>query len=152
SVGCYAVLLVPKRAVAEGDWPRGAGAAWESLAPRQFLDRRDASGGDPPLPPVELQCDEISGRSHSRITRMGAPALLGDDEVLRGPVWAEIGVEDERGVLKHSVTAEQIDRGVLVGRSSRCQVGLNTDDTISRVHVLIVRIGQDVWAIDTAST
>jgi FHA domain-containing protein len=154
SIGCYAVLFVPKMAVAGGDWPSDARSAWNALAPRQFVDRRDAPppGAEPRQAPAWSREASVSARSISRITRVGAPALLGTEAVLRGPVWAELAIEDDDGVAKHKLSAEQIDRGVLLGRSSRCQVGLDTDDTLSRVHVLVVRVGDDVWAIDTAST
>ena len=154
TVGCYAVLFVPKNAVAGGDWPADAKSAWNALAPRQFIDRRDAPppGEEPRRAPSWNRELSVSARSISRITRVGAPALLGAEAVLRGPVWAELAVEDDAGMAKHKLSVEQVDRGVLLGRSSRCQVGLNTDDTLSRVHILVVRIGEDVWAIDTAST
>ena len=44
-----------------------------------------------------------------------------------------------------------LERGVLVGRYERCQLGAS-DDKMSRVHLLIIRDGQLTWAIDTAST
>src|SRR5262249_28460140 len=140
SVGCYQVLFVP---IGATSWPDNASAAWAGLAPRQFLDRRDAPApGErtPPRAPSWNREPSVSARSISRITRVGAPALLGSEAVLRGPVWAELAVEDDAGVAKHKLSAEQVDRGVLLGRSSRCQVGLRTDDTLSRVHVLVVRV------------
>lgn len=153
SIGCYAVLFVPRNAVADGKWPTDAKTAWNALAPRQFVDRRDAPPpGEQRRAPEWNREASVSARSISRITRVGAPALLGAEAVLRGPVWAELAVEDDAGMAKHKLSAEQVDRGVLLGRSSRCQVGLHTDDTLSRVHVLVVRVGDEVWAIDTAST
>jgi len=154
TVGSYVVMFVPKRAVGAGIWPDTASAGWDALVPRQFLDRRDAPppGERTPRAPSWSREDSVAARSISRVTRVGAPALLGAEAVLRGPVWAELAVEDDAGVAKHKLSAEQVDRGVLLGRSSRCQVGLDTDDTLSRVHILVVRVGDEVWAIDTAST
>jgi hypothetical protein len=154
TVGGYVAMFVPIAAVGGGNWPDTASAAWNALLPRQFLDRRDAPppGESTPRAPSWNREDSVAARSISRVTRVGAPALLGAEAVLRGPVWAELAVEDDAGVAKHKLSAEQVDRGVLLGRSSRCQVGLDTDDTLSRVHILVVRVGDEVWAIDTAST
>ena len=47
---------------------------------------------------------------------------------------------------------EALERGILIGRYERC---LNLGEelsTLSRVHLLIPKIGLDVMAIDTAST
>ena len=43
----------------------------------------------------------------------------------------------------------------MLGRYSRCDTAGATSlslEKISRVHLLVVRIGDDLWAIDTAST
>jgi pSer/pThr/pTyr-binding forkhead associated (FHA) protein len=47
-----------------------------------------------------------------------------------------------------------LDRGILFGRYDRCDVGLlgAMDSRLSRVHMMIVRHGDSVLAIDNAST
>ena len=43
----------------------------------------------------------------------------------------------------------------MLGRYSRCDTAGATSlslEKISRVHLLVVRVGDDLWAIDTAST
>jgi pSer/pThr/pTyr-binding forkhead associated (FHA) protein len=152
TVGRYVLLFLPPKLLSGDGWPKSAADGWEALPPRQFIDRKTAAQPVPgPVAPAERRLGDMHERGISRITRVQAPAMLGA-EAVRGPVWAEIAVEDAAGVATHPVSAEQIDRGVLVGRSSRCQVGVAADDSVSRVHLLIVRIGREVWAIDTAST
>ncbi|PIE18043.1 MAG: hypothetical protein CSA65_06315 [Proteobacteria bacterium] len=44
-------------------------------------------------------------------------------------------------------------RGVLLGRFRRCNgASILTDDCISRVHLLIVEVGEHLYTIDTGST
>ena len=145
TVGEYALLFVPAARFGGGPWPEGGEAAWQALPPRQFIERRGATTVGPRLALVKLE------KGVSRITRLDAPSILGVDQP-EGPAWAEIIVRDPSGAVRHHVSTEQISRGVLLGRSSRCQIGHDVDGLISRVHLLLVRIGPEVWAIDTAST
>jgi hypothetical protein len=145
TVGEYALLFVPAARFGGGPWPKAAEAAWKALPERQFIERRGVTSIGPRLHLVKLE------KGVSRITRMDAPSILGVDKPV-GPAWAEVIVRDPGGVVRHEVSTEQISRGVLLGRSTRCQIGHDVDGLISRVHVLLVRIGPEVWAIDTAST
>jgi hypothetical protein len=54
-------------------------------------------------------------------------------------------------IESYPVHAADIDEGVLVGRYERCAFGAE-DERLSRVHMLVVRDGGVLWAIDTAST
>jgi len=145
TVGEYALLFVPAARFSVGSWPRAGEEAWRALPPREFIERRGATSVGPRLAHVKL------AKGVSRITRLDAPSILGVDPP-EGPAWAEIIVRDPSGGVRHHVSTEQISRGVLLGRSSRCQIGHDVDGLISRVHLLLVRIGPEVWAIDTAST
>jgi hypothetical protein len=145
TVGEYALLFVPAAKFAGAPWPRGGEEAWRALPRREFIERRGATSVGPRLAQVKL------AKGTSRITRLDAPSMLGVDPP-EGPAWAEIIVRDATGGVRHRVSTEQISRGVLLGRSSRCQIGHDVDGLISRVHLLVVRLGAEVWAIDTAST
>jgi hypothetical protein len=145
TVGEYAMLFVPAAKFAGAPWPRGGEEAWRALPRREFIERRGATSVGPRVAHVKLE------KGVSRITRLDAPSMLGVDPP-EGPAWAEIIVRDDTGGVRHRVSTEQISRGVLLGRSSRCQIGHDVDGLISRVHLLVVRIGAEVWAIDTAST
>ena len=145
TVGEYAILFVPAARFAGAPWPSGGEPAWHALPRREFIERRGATSVGPRLPVIKL------AKGSSRITRLDAPSMLGVDPPV-GPTWAEIVVRDPSGGVRHHVSTDQISRGVLLGRSSRCQIGHDVDGLISRVHLLVVRIGAEVWAIDTAST
>jgi hypothetical protein len=149
SVGEYAVLFVPAARFTGGPWPADGEAAWRALPRREFIERRGATMASPAPARVRLE------KGISRITRVDAPRMLGDEAPAAqaaGPPWAEVTVVDRDGAVRHRVSTEQIARGVLLGRSSRCQIGHDVDGLVSRVHLLIVRIGAEVWALDTAST
>jgi hypothetical protein len=46
---------------------------------------------------------------------------------------------------------DDLERGVLIGRYMRCQLGSDAD-CMSRIHLFVVADGDEVWAVDTAST
>ena len=56
-------------------------------------------------------------------------------------------VRTDTGVLRRPVGRSALERGVLVGRYSRCDVGVRAqeDSRLSRVHLLIVRDGDEVF-------
>ncbi|MCK5689952.1 FHA domain-containing protein, partial [Myxococcota bacterium] len=59
------------------------------------------------------------------------------------------------GSIALPVTAEQLDRGLLLGRYDRCDISefqFLRNDSVSRVHLLIIREGDTILAIDTSST
>jgi hypothetical protein len=139
----YAVWFVPAGAALAG----GAEAAWEALPPRTFLDRRTPAAPRTPAPtPV---CED--GSEISRVTRLAPPLLFGEgDEPEIG--WGELRVACGAHRDCRTVSAERLEQGVLIGRYHRCGLQIAGFDRISRVHLLLVRIGAEVWAIDTAST
>lgn len=71
------------------------------------------------------------------------------EEVPFGMVTLACGV-DESTVM---VSGRALDEGFILGRYDRCEVGgPEADESLSRVHLLIVREGSSVLSIDTAST
>ncbi len=52
----------------------------------------------------------------------------------------------------HAVTSDQLERGILVGRDDRCSHGGVEEGNLSRVHLVLLSVDDEVWAIDTAST
>jgi hypothetical protein len=69
----------------------------------------------------------------------------------RGAAVAEVELRGATGSEQFTVHEAEIERGLLVGRYERCQVETQ-DDKISRVHLLVIRDGDEVWAVDTASS
>jgi pSer/pThr/pTyr-binding forkhead associated (FHA) protein len=155
SIGGYALWFVPCQGPGAPPWGRRAEEAWSTLAPRSFLDRRPPGEGLPgaPMPaprparPRAAIHDEITS-----VTHLGPPLLLddGDDPEI---AWGTLRLSDGTRREKRAISAERLERGVLLGRYGRCSILLATpENTVSRVHALLVRLGAEVWIIDTAST
>jgi hypothetical protein len=101
----------------------------------------------PPPAPKRREDQEVS-----HITAIGAPLVLGDHETIEIG-WGALRIEHGPRRRQHQVSAERLDRGILIGRYDRCGIEIdNAQRGISRVHALLVKIGGEVWAIDTAST
>jgi hypothetical protein len=146
AVGEYALLFVPSRGPAEPSWPREAGEAWEALPARRFIDRRA-----PTAPQRHFGWRWWSGRYPSEVSREGPPRTLsesGEGEV----AWAELRLSLGPVEETYRFSRDMLGHGVLVGRYERCGVALGVCRLVSRVHLLLVRVGEDVLAIDTASS
>jgi hypothetical protein len=52
----------------------------------------------------------------------------------------------------HAVWSDQLERGILIGRDDRCSTGGFDEGNLSRVHLVLLSVDDEVWAIDTAST
>jgi FHA domain len=150
AVAGYAVWFVPMSAALAKSLPDHAFDAFDALPPRVFLDRRSPSPERPssPWPPRGVAGDDTC----SFVTTVAPALLLGDDDAPE-VAWGVLRLE--RGPLRQErgVSAERLERGILVGRYERCGLLLSDDrGEVSRVHVLLVRIGAEVWALHTAST
>ena len=135
--------------------PVRADEAWSALAPRTFLDRRAPEDG---VRPALVSSPSRSPRPRglhgeiTTITRVTAPLLLGDDD---DPeiAWGTLTLDSGARRVRRAVSAERLEQGVLLGRYGRCSLLIETpDNTVSRVHALLLRLGLEVWIIDTAST
>lgn len=144
----YALWLLPVR----GPLPRDPEAAWEALPPRSFIERRSASSSAPPPPSQpSLRKARRGGANISRVTSLAPPLLLGEgDEPEIG--WGELRLAADGERERRLVSAERLGQGVLIGRYERCGLVVRASDRLSRVHLMLVRIGVGVWAVDTAST
>jgi hypothetical protein len=139
----YALWFIP----AGTDLRGSAEAAWEALPPRTFLDRRTPAAPRAAAPlPSRDDGDEVS-----RVTRLAPPLLFGDGEEPEIG-WGELRVSCGAHRERRAVSAERLEQGVLIGRYQRCGLQIAGFDRVSRVHLLLVRLGAAVWAIDTAST
>ena len=145
SLGRYQILFVPLDAVA---WANDAEGAWALLPHRRFASARVASD----------RVRSIDPNRDSTVTHtlppivFGAEPMTGSDGLSCGCATGRVVVELPDGRTERWVSDEQLDRGLLFGRYDRCQLALDGDDALSRVHLLVVRIEGRIWAIDTAST
>ncbi|EYF08351.1 FHA domain-containing protein [Chondromyces apiculatus] len=153
SVHGYGIWLVP--ADLSAGWSGRAQDTWEALPGRVFVDRRPPGRGT--QAPGEASARFSPGSTPhnaeeiSHVTGVGAPLVLGDpDSIEIG--WGTLRLSHRGRRLRHEVSAERLERGVLIGRYERCGLEIKAEPEISRVHALLVKIGADVWAIDAAST
>ena len=96
----------------------------------------------------------------SRITLMPRLVMVGEPlpprlgRLASGGKW-RITLEREGRSAMMSLSEEDLAGGVLIGRSEKCHsetLRRITDSNTSRVHVLILREGEQVFAYDLAST
>ncbi|HEX5751832.1 MAG TPA: FHA domain-containing protein [Archangium sp.] len=149
AVGPYALLFLPLQGHGEAPWPARAEEAWRALPARRFLDQRSAGAAAPP----RTGRRRLDGRPYqTEISPLGALLTLSEPGEPESP-WAELRLEWEGRVERHFLSREHLGQGVLLGRYERCGIRLSQGlGALSRVHLLLVRLGEEVLAIDTAST
>ncbi len=156
SIGQFALWFLP---CGPGrTWPARGGEAWKALPPRSFVDRRSPVSPDKRMGMRALQRaaerDALEAAERTWVTSYGPPLLLGgggEDEP--EIAWGTIRLQSGTAKARRNVSAERLEQGILVGRYERCGLSLGQIDiNVSRVHLLLVRIGADVWAIDTGSS
>lgn len=148
AVGPYALLFVPTRGPAGAPWPARAEEAWRALPPRQFIDRR-TPGAVRRRHSKRLRLD--GQEYHTQVTGLGPLLMLGEDERPEA-AWGELRLERGPRVETHRISLARLEQGVLLGRYERCGIPLAELHSLSRVHLLLVWMGEEVLAIDTAST
>jgi hypothetical protein len=128
------------------DRPADPRAAWAALPPRRYVDAPHARA------PRE---EEDSGRAITIVSRVSAPSplrrALGDE----GNPIGELRVTSHDRVCRITLGPKAAREGVLIGRYDRCDtnaVGLLQDDRVSRVHLLVIELEGQLFAVDTAST
>lgn len=145
----YALLFVPVRGPTEPVWPERAEEAWEALPPRHFIDQR-APTADRRWQSRHLRPD--GQEYHTKVTRVGPLMLLRGHERPEA-AWGSLRLVGAEHAEEHHISLARLEQGVLLGRYERCGIPLASEvSSLSRVHLLLVRMGGDVLAIDTAST
>jgi hypothetical protein len=66
--------------------------------------------------------------------------------------WGRVRLVGDSQTVEFPMSREQLARGVLIGRYGRCGIALGMLTTLSRVHLMLVLLGEELLAIDTAST
>lgn len=149
AVGEYALLFVPTSGASASSWPARAEQAWKALPPRHFVDQRTPTESRFRHSKRPLRPD--GQEYHTRITRVGPLLMLGENERPED-AWASLRLVVERKSEEHRISLSRLEQGVLLGRYERCGIPLAELDHVSRVHLLLVRMGEHVLAIDTVST
>ncbi|HEX4385694.1 MAG TPA: hypothetical protein VH083_22190 [Myxococcales bacterium] len=126
-VASYVVLLLPTGPQAK-PWTRDADETWRSFAPR------DQEILPPPQPLKSRAAPAPNAVRLATITIQSNSPQAGDL------------------TSTHAVWSDQLERGILVGRDDRCSHGGLEEGNLSRVHLVLLSVDDEVWAIDTAST
>ncbi len=148
-LGGYTLFLMP--AVSSIDWAT-AELAWASI-PATKLNDIQTIGQDQPLPSLIVE------REVTNVVFFEGPAelekqstSLADDEDLSLSAFAKMEVQQDGETFVYPLSLEMLQRGILIGRYDRCQVGQGSGETVSRVHaLLLVDAGGQIQLIDTAS-
>lgn len=151
--GEYAIFIM-----VTGDrtpWPERGEDAWECLPERVYLDERLGQGTG--SHGYRARAAAARGKHGGRRTfiQQTLGPLTTEHDLLRGDEES-LGELRVRTSVRRSVFElgpEAAREGVLLGRYHRCErSGVLADARISRVHVLLIEIADQLWAIDVAST
>ena len=140
------------------DWPEDAEAGWACIPERVYLLEEEAEPdrwrrGRPSLKQKKA-ADDAKRITHVQAMRGPTRAksrLLSSGELPIGNL--RVSTSKASQILIIGLVAAK--RGILLGRYDRCDThgaAVLTDNNISRVHLLVLGIGEHLYAIDTAST
>ncbi len=130
------------------DWPRSAADAWAQIPERVYHDELlhvpDASAVKP-----RVSLD----RSNTVVTRIPGPRELAASLVDRDDIAGELILEGPISRRTVRIGDRALCHGVLVGRYARCDLArTDEDNSLSRVHALLLHLDDELLLIDTAST
>ncbi len=146
-LGTYALLFVPLPRETES-WPETPEQA-EAIRPRTVVRDLRSEGG------AGLTGAGVDEGPSVRIVPGASVLGAAADQPRDGEVVATLAIGGPAGETVYALGASQLERGVLVGRYARCDVDGTVfphAEAVSRVHLLLLREGDDVIAIDVAST
>jgi hypothetical protein len=142
----YQLFLLPTGSLSPCSWSDDAEATWQSFPERIYFDHRmpERMVGRPQQQPA------ARARRHTYMTLLPAAQHLRARPGAGGDALGTILLAAESTQIAHRVSHEDLERGVLIGRYERCQLA-GASGSLSRVHLVLLLDGGDVWAVDTAS-
>lgn len=124
-------------------WPKDAREAWAQLPHLPPIDERAAE-------PDQWHRWALRQQGQRRITLL--PAALPADRQVMGPPVGRVRLRSLWGEVERDLGQAECARGVLLGREPRCDfAGLLRVQEISRVHLMIQRIGATLHVLDAGS-
>jgi hypothetical protein len=148
-VGEYHLFCLPTGSLSPVRWSGKPQATWDALPDRKVLDQR--------LPRRAMRAprQSVDASPAATITQL-VPAARPvrsqrRPEAEGGIIVGHIELVAQYGEIVYPVSDVDLEYGLLIGRYDRCQLGGNSRK-LSRIHLLIVRDNDELWAVDTAST
>jgi hypothetical protein len=131
------------------DWPASGSDAWSYMPERVYFDELsrvpDASVARP-LASSNPQQTKV-------VFRVPGPRDTAMQLVTNGDLAGRIAIEGPWGQGVIDVGAQALREGILLGRYARCDAhGMCSDDSLSRVHALLLQVDERLMLIDIAST
>lgn len=131
------------------DWPESGADAWAYQPERVYFDEltHPARGSSTRVPNFRA-----GDARRTQITAIRGPHESGANLVAGGDLAGTLELigPSRREVIRVGHAA--LRDGVLLGRYPRCDSALVDDESVSRVHALMIQIGDELLVIDTAST
>ncbi len=153
----YSVLIFPA-VESEISWPDDPDEAWMRIPARLYLDEVEAEERPKEWEAEHDRAWEVDALPQLKepptlVHHLGGPQMAVHELADEGePPLGEIRITSSRGVATIVVGQTAARAGVLLGRSRRCDAGrVLSDRSISRVHLLIIEIAGNLFAIDVAS-
>lgn len=146
--GDYVFFVSPTGAAPP--WNPGLEDPWSTLPQAVVATRPRREAPAVEAPPR----DRGSGSGQTNVSRLRGPTTAGAAPLLEAGEAAAgvLHLTGDEGSEHLEVGAAALDRGVLVGRYSRCGGGAWASANVSRVHALVIRVDGAVWIVDTGST
>jgi hypothetical protein len=143
----YQLYLLPTGNLSLGRWTDDPASTWNTFPERVYFDHRipDRMVKDGPRPAPAGRA-----RRHTYMTLLPAAQHLRARPGAGGSAVGTILLSAESTQIAHRVSQEDLERGVLIGRYERCQLA-GAAGSLSRVHLVLLLDGGDIWAVDTAS-
>jgi hypothetical protein len=149
-VGEYLLFMLPIGDPT--DWPANGADAWSMLPERVYLDELvHAAGGS--MPGLKLPKVDPRSTRPSVVYRVAGPRDT-SVRLAQGGASGTLEICSKERSVTFSVGEDALRDGVLLGRYARCDAaaGVAEDNSMSRVHLLIVHVDNQLLAIDTASS
>lgn len=145
TVGSVYIAIIPLGSLPT-TLPLGTRELWQALPAREVISRV-AQGSA--LRPLHAPGSSEHGHQ-TMITRI--PSASAPEDCPAELAVASLCLRKKGSQRLYQVSAEALERGILIGRYDRCVCFGHDLSQLSRVHLLISKIGNDIVAIDTAST